>query len=83
MTFHFSIMEAQIYTTSTCAYCETVKKYLTGKGVSYVVMDADQPEIREEAMRISGAMTVPVTKIGESVIVGWQPAELAKAIREA
>lgn len=74
-------MKAIIYTTKTCAYCPMVKKYLTSKGVEFEERNAEDPEVGEEALRISGAMTVPITVIGSSVIVGWNVSQLAEAVK--
>jgi len=71
----------KIYTTTQCAYCAMVKKFLDLKGKKYEVINLDeQPELREEAMRISGAMTVPVTTNGEKVVVGWNASKLMELI---
>lgn len=75
-----------IYTTSTCAYCETVKKWLGSKGLSYEVVNMDEkPEVRQEIIQLSGAMTVPVTIVedeagSKNITVGWNPSKLATAV---
>lgn len=75
-----------IYTTSTCAYCETVKKWLGSKNLPYDVVNMDdKPEVRQEIIQMSGAMTVPVTVVedeqgGKNLIVGWNPSKLAAAV---
>lgn len=67
----------KIYTTTQCAYCAMVKRFLDLKGAKYEVINLDDnPKMREEAIAISGAMTVPVTTNGESVVVGWNPSKL-------
>lgn len=67
----------KIYTTNTCAYCVMVKKFLTMKGAEYEVINLDErPEMQAEAQAISGALTVPVTTDGKSVVIGWNPAKL-------
>ncbi len=84
-----------IYTTTTCAYCEMVKKWLSGKGLSYNVinMDEESNEVRQKVIEMSGAMTVPVTVVEEAVepgaepsfrdiTVGWNPAKLGAAVRD-
>ena len=53
-----------VYTTNNCAYCVMVKKYLASKGQEYEEVNVElHPERRQEAVEISGAMTVPVTVI--------------------
>ena len=75
-----------VYTTTTCAYCPMVKKYLDGKGVSYDVINLDeQPEKQKEIYEKSGALTVPVTLIEkedstEEVVVGFNLPKLSSAV---
>jgi len=84
-----------IYTTTTCAYCEMVKRWLSSKGLSYKVvnMDEEPPEVRQRVIEMSGAMTVPVTIVEEvtedgteptyrDITVGWNPAKLGAAIHD-
>lgn len=67
-----------VFTTSQCAYCSMVKKYLTMKGKEFQVVDLDaEPEARQELFEKTGAMTVPITKKGDEYIVGWNPTRLA------
>lgn len=75
-----------IYTTNTCAYCVMVKKYLDNKGHAYEVVNLDeQPHRQQEALAISGALTVPVTVVDkeddtQEVVVGFNLARLAPAV---
>lgn len=75
-----------IFTTNTCAYCVMVKKYLGAKGHSYEEVNLDQnPERQAEALKLSGALTVPVTVVtkhddSQEVIVGYNLARLAPAV---
>ncbi len=75
-----------IFTTNTCAYCGMVKKYLGAKGHNYEEVNLDQhPHRQAEAMKISGALTVPVTIVtkhddSQEVIVGYNLARLAPAV---
>lgn len=67
----------KIYTTNTCAYCKMVKDFLTKKGKNFEVINLDEhPEKQAEAYALSGALTVPVTTDGSSVVVGWNPGKL-------
>lgn len=75
-----------IFTTNTCAYCGMVKKYLGAKGHKYDEVNLDQhPHRQAEAMKMSGARTVPVTVVtrhddSQEVIVGYNLARLAPAV---
>jgi len=67
----------KIYTTTHCAYCIMVKHFLDKKGVEYETINIEeQPEKQEEAFKLSGVSSVPITTNGESVVVGWNPSKL-------
>ncbi len=78
--------DVTIFTTNTCSYCSMVKRYLDMKGQSYKVVNLDEhPERREEALKVSGAMTVPITVVtkqddSQEVIVGYNLQRLAPAV---
>lgn len=63
-----------------------VKKYLGSKGHAYQEINLDlNPEKQQEALALSGALTVPVTvvtKADESreVIIGWNLSQLVPAL---
>jgi glutaredoxin 3 len=75
-----------IFTTTTCAYCPMVKKWLANKGHEYEEVNLDHnPERQAEALKVSGALTVPVTVVTkedstQEVIVGFNLAKLAPAV---
>ena len=75
-----------IFTTTTCAYCPMVKKFVTSKGLTYDEVNLDEhPERQQEALAVSGALTVPVTVItktddSQEVVVGLNIAKLAPAL---
>ncbi len=75
-----------VFTTNTCAYCSMVKRWLDAKGFGYDVVNLDQnPERQAEALKASGALTVPVTIVTkhddtQEVIVGFNLARLAPAV---
>lgn len=75
-----------IFTSNTCAYCQMVKKYLGAKGMTYEEVNIDEhPHRQAEAMKMSGATTVPVTVVTKSddsreVVVGYNLAKLAPAL---
>jgi glutaredoxin 3 len=75
-----------IYTTNTCAYCVMVKKWLGSKGLQYNEVNVDnEPHRQQEALAISGALTVPVTVVtkeddSREVVIGFNLAKLAPAV---
>ena len=75
-----------VFTTTTCAYCGMVKKWLDSKGVSYNVVNLDeQPEMQKQVYEKSGALTVPITLIEnddntEDVVIGYNLSRLASLV---
>ncbi len=75
-----------VYTTNTCAYCVMVKTYLGNKGHQYEEVNLDtEPHRQQEALALSGALTVPVTVVtkeddSQAVVVGWNLSQLAPAL---
>lgn len=75
-----------VYTTNTCAYCVMVKKFLDAKGHTYQIVNLDdEPARQQEALEMSGALTVPVTVVtkqddSKQVVVGYNLAQLAPAL---
>ena len=56
-----------------------VAKLFDMKGVKYNFVDvSESPQLRQEVITKSGAMTVPVTVLNdwEDYVVGWQPGRL-------
>lgn len=74
-----------IYSTKTCAFCSMVKRFLSHKNIPFSEINLDDhPEKREEAYRLSGARSVPMTYIKngekESVVLGYAPAKIMQAL---
>ena len=70
-------MDVTVYTTPTCGYCRHLKSYLEQRGVGYTERDVSVDRAAaEEMVQISGQMGVPVTVIGDQVVVGFDRARL-------
>ena len=66
-----------IYTTPTCSWCNTIKRYFKETGIQYreVNVAADQ-KAAEEMVRRSGQQGVPQTDIEGQVVVGFDKAQI-------
>jgi glutaredoxin-like YruB-family protein len=77
-------MQAVVYTTTTCPYCASVKQYLASRGVEFVERNVEQDAAAAaEMVRLSGQQGVPVTRIGDAVIVGYDRPKLDEALAQA
>ncbi len=62
----------KVYSTPTCAYCVTLKKFLQEKGIKFESIDVSQSEKDlQEMIDKSGQMGVPVIDINGQIIVGF------------
>lgn len=65
-------MIIKVFTTPVCPYCNTLKLFLKGKGFEFEEIDISQDEkSRDEIIDKTGQMGVPVIKIEEEYIAGF------------
>ena len=61
-----------IYSTPACHFCQAAKEFFTANAVEYTDIDvAADPEKRQEMIEMTGQMGVPVIRIGDDVVVGF------------
>ena len=64
--------ETIIYSTPVCGYCEQAKDFFKDNNVTYTEHDVASDSVkREEMIEMSGQMGVPVIRIGDDVLVGF------------
>jgi glutaredoxin-like YruB-family protein len=64
--------KVKIYSTPTCFYCQKAKEFFTKKGIKYEEINvSSNMEAREEMVRKSHQLGVPVIEIGNEIIVGF------------
>ncbi|KKT76658.1 MAG: hypothetical protein UW72_C0003G0007 [Parcubacteria group bacterium GW2011_GWF2_44_7] len=62
----------KLYSTPTCPYCVTLKKFLEEKKVDFEYIDVSQNEqALKEMIDKSGQMGVPVSDINGEIVVGF------------
>ncbi len=73
--------KVKIYSTPTCTYCIILKKYLQEKGIDYQEVDVSQDEEAQKRMvEKTGQMGVPVTEIGEEMVIGFDKEKINKLL---
>jgi glutaredoxin-like YruB-family protein len=73
--------KVEIYSTPTCHFCHMAKDWLTEKNIPYVDYNVAQDmEKRKEMVDITGQLGVPVIKVGNDVMIGFDPAHLATLV---
>lgn len=71
----------EIYSTPTCHFCHMAKDWLASKNIPYTDYNvATDLEKRKEMVEITGQLGVPVIKIGNDVMVGFNQEHMAKLL---
>ncbi|MFV0575418.1 MAG: glutaredoxin family protein [Vibrio sp.] len=66
-----------LYVADKCPHCKAAKMYLDSKGIQYRLCNAKMQRGRKELEAI-GARGVPVLKIGDRMMAGWNAANFDK-----
>ena len=71
----------EIFSTPTCHFCHSAKDWFTEIGAKYEDFDVSvNMEKRKEMMEMTGQMGVPVIKIGNDVVIGFNQAKLEEIL---
>lgn len=74
-------MAVKLYSTSSCGYCVKAKAYFRKNNVPFTEYKVDQDQRKaDEMVRKSGQMGVPVIDIHGKIIVGFNQAEVERAL---
>lgn len=73
--------EVIIYSTNTCHFCNLAKEFFTKNNIEYTEhnVGADQAKL-QEMFELTHQMGVPVIRIDNKVIVGFQEAKVAELL---
>jgi glutaredoxin len=70
-----------IYSTPTCHFCQLAKQFFAANGISYteynVAADTDK---RKEMVELTGQLGVPVIRVGNDVMVGFQESHMRQVL---
>ena len=70
--------QVTIYTTPTCHFCQMAKEFFTEKNVQFTAYDvAADAEKRQEMIKLTGQLGVPVIVVGDDIMVGFSREKLA------
>ena len=76
-----SMKMVEIYSTPTCHFCNEAKSYFAENKVAYSAHDvASDAQKRQEMIKLTGQLGVPVIVIDKKVIIGFDQAEIAKEL---
>jgi len=70
-----------IYTTATCTYCKHAKELFKEHNIAYNEYDVGtDAEKRKEMVDLTGQMGVPVIKVDDQVMIGFNKNLLSQAL---
>lgn len=76
-------IQATLYQVSGCDACEQAKEFLSNKGVSVIEKEVSTDvSLQKELTDLSGALKVPTTIIGDSILTGYNRSEFLNAIEK-
>lgn len=73
--------QVTIYSTPTCHFCHMAKDYFTEKGVEFTNYDVSVDLAkRQEMIDMTEQMGVPVIRIGDDVVIGFDKPKIAQLL---
>ena len=70
-----------LFTTPSCHWCRVAKRYMEDRGLAYREVDVvKDPQGRQEMVRMTGQHGVPVIRVGEHAMTGWDKAEFERLL---
>lgn len=71
----------KVYTTDSCPWCDKAKKFLQSQNLEYTELNVqDDMEARDEMIKKSRQMGVPVLDIDGNIIIGFDKPAILKAL---
>lgn len=69
-----------LFVTSWCGYCKKLEQFFDINGIRYTAFDIEKDGNAHKQYKELGGRGVPLTRIGSSVVSGYNPAAVLKAI---
>lgn len=71
----------EIFSTPSCHFCSLAKDWFKEKGFKYTEYDvAANIDKRKEMVELTGQLGVPVIKIEDDILIGFNPAKMAEIL---
>lgn len=70
-----------IYSTSTCHFCQLAKEFFKAQNIAYTEYNVGLDiEKRNEMVELTGQLGVPVIKVDDEVLVGFQEGKVREML---
>lgn len=75
-------MDVSIYTTPTCHFCHAAKDFFKENNIAYSEFNVGEDAIkRDEMIAMTGQMGVPVIKVGNDVVIGFNEKQIRSLLK--
>jgi glutaredoxin-like YruB-family protein len=76
------MLKVKVYSTQTCPWCYKLKDWLKENKIKFEDIDVSKDnKAAQEMIKKSGQMGVPVTEIGNEIIMGFNVEKLKKILK--
>lgn len=81
------MVKISMYTLSTCPWCRKTKKFFKDRNIPFDFIDYDlageteQNRIASDMIKYTGHIAFPLVKIGDQVIIGYNPERYEQLLR--
>jgi glutaredoxin 3 len=73
--------DVTIYSTATCHFCQLAKEFFKSHNIAYTEHNVGtDAERRAEMIDLTGQLGVPVIRIGDDILVGFQESKVAEML---
>lgn len=72
-----------LYTVEACPVCDLVRLELEQRDIPFTEKQATTVEVQEEIKALSGELMLPVTKIGDAHLVGFDESRMRQMLEDA
>ena len=75
------MFKVKIYSTPVCPYCSTLKEFLKERNIKFEDIDVSKDKSgRDDMIKKSGQMGVPVVDIDGQIIVGFDKEKICELL---
>ena len=75
------MFKVKVYSTPACPYCFTLKEFLKERNIKFEDIDISKDKSgRDDMIKKSGQMGVPVIEIDGKIIVGFDKEKITKLL---
>jgi len=75
------MFKVRVFSTQMCPYCVTLKEFLKQNNIEFEDIDvAENARAREEMIKKSGQMEVPVVDIDGEIVVGFDKKRISELL---